>query len=111
MSRERRAARAGERPGRLHDPQGLEPAALRRAADLEGRRVLEIGCGDGRLTFRYRREVRLAVGIDPALGEIVTALGVRPAARRRRLGFAPACALALPFRSGEFDMALLAWSL
>jgi hypothetical protein len=41
------------------DPQGNEPAALFGfAGSLAGQRVLEIGYGDGRLTWLNRRQVR-----------------------------------------------------
>jgi hypothetical protein len=36
------------------DPEGYETDALLNLVELEGREVLEIGCGDGRLTWRYR---------------------------------------------------------
>jgi len=34
------------------DPEGVETRALARLAPVDGLRVLELGCGDGRLTFR-----------------------------------------------------------
>ena len=33
------------------DPEGAHLAALRRLGDFRGRSVLELGCGDGRLTL------------------------------------------------------------
>ena len=35
------------------DPEGNETATLFDLVDLDGAEVLEIGCGDGRLTWRY----------------------------------------------------------
>jgi len=35
------------------DPEGNETLALFDLVQLDGREVLEIGCGDGRLTRRY----------------------------------------------------------
>lgn len=93
------------------DPRGAEPAALFGAADLPGARVLEIGCGDGRLTFRYAEACRFTVGIDTVVDEVLTARAARPVGLRSRLTFWPASALALPFRDRVFDIALLAWSL
>jgi 2-polyprenyl-3-methyl-5-hydroxy-6-metoxy-1,4-benzoquinol methylase len=34
----------------VRDSQGVEPAAIQAVADLDGRRILEVGCGEGRLT-------------------------------------------------------------
>ena len=39
------------------DPENNEPRALFDLADFNGRSVLEIGCGDGRLTWRYADNV------------------------------------------------------
>ena len=38
------------------DPDGAETGALARIAPVDGLRVIELGCGDGRLTFRYAGE-------------------------------------------------------
>lgn len=93
------------------DPQGAEPKALFAAASLCGVRVLEIGSGDGRLTFRYAEAARFSVGVDTALEEIARAVTARPSGLRGRLGFLAANALTLPCRDGAFGTVLLAWSL
>ena len=41
------------------DPEGAHLAALRRLGDFRGRRVLELGCGDGRLTLGIARDVEV----------------------------------------------------
>src|SRR5262252_9063846 len=46
------------------DPAGIMPRALLNAADFRDVRVLEVGAGDGRLTFQYATEARSVVGID-----------------------------------------------
>ena len=58
------------------DP-GRELAALAVVGGLDGARVLEVGCGDGRLTFAYASRARSVLAIDPDKGRI--------AAARRRL--------------------------
>lgn len=93
------------------DPQGAEPEALFDAACFFGARVLEIGSGDGRLTWRYAENCRHSVSIDPVIGETASAAARRPARLRGRSSFVPATAMALPFSACSFDIALLAWSL
>jgi cyclopropane fatty-acyl-phospholipid synthase-like methyltransferase len=38
------------------DPENNELRALIKIADFKEKHVLEIGCGDGRLTWRYAEE-------------------------------------------------------
>jgi len=40
------------------DPENNETRALFDLADFKSKRVLEIGCGDGRLTWRYATKPR-----------------------------------------------------
>ena len=47
------------------DPEGNETGALFDLVDLEGREVLEIGCGDGRLTWRYADRAAHVTAIEP----------------------------------------------
>ena len=47
------------------DPENNEPNALFALADFNGRRVLEIGCGDGRLTWRYADKAAHVTAIEP----------------------------------------------
>ena len=37
----------------LLDPEGVETRVLHDLVDFRGKDVLEIGCGDGRMTWRY----------------------------------------------------------
>ena len=49
-----------------HDPDGAEIRAIKALIpSFRGCRVLEIGCGDGRLTKRYARDARWVLAIDP----------------------------------------------
>jgi 2-polyprenyl-3-methyl-5-hydroxy-6-metoxy-1,4-benzoquinol methylase len=47
------------------DPEGNETDALFDLIELKGREVLEIGCGDGRLTWRYADRAAHVMAIDP----------------------------------------------
>ena len=93
------------------DPEGQETNALFAAANFRGARVLEVGCGAGRLTRRYAAVVRYAAGVDPALEELTTAKRDWQADRTRRPAFAQAGASALPFAAEAFDIVVFGWSL
>ena len=47
------------------DPEGAETDALARLAPVDGLRVLELGCGDGRLTLRYADSAASVLAVDP----------------------------------------------
>jgi 2-polyprenyl-3-methyl-5-hydroxy-6-metoxy-1,4-benzoquinol methylase len=48
------------------DPEANEPAALARiGAAFDDARVLEVGCGDGRVTKSYAHRARSVVAIEP----------------------------------------------
>jgi 2-polyprenyl-3-methyl-5-hydroxy-6-metoxy-1,4-benzoquinol methylase len=47
------------------DPENNEINALRSMVDFTGANVLEIGCGDGRLTWRYAEQAKRVTAIDP----------------------------------------------
>lgn len=93
------------------DPYGQEPAALSNAANLTGARVLEVGCGDGRLAFRYGDVCRFVVGIEVAEQAVVVAAAARSPLKRERFKFLRASGVTLPFRDASFEIALFAWSL
>lgn len=95
----------------LHkDPEETETRLLKQAADLTGKDVLEIGCGDGRLTWRYAHAARGVTGIDPDVDALKTAMAGCPASLHDTVSFAQASALAIPFSPETFDITILAWS-
>lgn len=93
------------------DPEGRETQALFAVADFREARVLEIGCGAGRLTRRYASVVRSAVGLDSALESLVTARRECPADLTHRLALVQTGAPALPFADTTFDVVVFGWSL
>ena len=74
---------------------------LSRCAGFRGARVLEIGCGDGRIARSWAKRAALAVGVDTNGGSL----------REAPLLATRATCEALPFSKHRFDVALLGWSL
>ena len=74
------------------DPTRAELAALAEVVDFSGLRVLEIGCGNGRLTWRYAGSTAEVFGIDPD-GDAIASPVERDLPRR------------------HFDLAFFSWSL
>ncbi|HMK09703.1 MAG TPA: class I SAM-dependent methyltransferase [Anaerolineales bacterium] len=93
------------------DPEGREAAALAGVAELTGARVLEVGVGDGRLTWSYAARARSIVGIDPDPEAVSYLLEDRPPGLWDRIAGVVAEAERLPFARERFDAAVLAWSL
>ena len=69
------------------DPDGAELAALAQLVDFSGLRVLELGCGDGRLTRRYAGPAEEVLGIDPDEEAIAAARASTPRELRDRVRF------------------------
>lgn len=97
----------------VKDPEGIETAALLAMVDFTNLRVLEIGCGDGRLTWRYAAEAAQVTGIDPDAGEIKVAQASTPAELSAKVTFRHTTLedYALAFPERNFDLAIFAWSL
>jgi len=95
----------------IQDPRGVEVRALFAAAEFSRARVLEVGCGDGRLTFRYGSVPDTVIGIEPSADLLVSARTACPANLRGQVTFVQATAPALPFRDSAFDIVLFAKSL
>ena len=93
------------------DPAGVEPSAILQAVDFRNAHLLEVGAGDGRLTFRYAEEARTVVGIDTKEPDIRSAAKASRAEFRGHAQFLCASAIALPFCAEEFEIVLLASSL
>ena len=95
----------------VKDPDGLELDVFRRLAGRSLPRVLEIGCGDGRLTWQYGTDTEEVCGVDTELPKLKRALEGRPPALAANTHFALSSADALPFADDSFGLAIFAWSL
>ena len=92
------------------DPERNEIKYLHQFADFANKRVIEIGCGEGRLTRQYTNEPRLTIGIDSDADALRVATIERPSDLNNKVLFSHAQSEHLPFRKETFDMAVLAWS-
>ena len=93
------------------DPEGLETEALAGLAPVDGLRVLELGCGDGRLTFRYADSAASVLAVDPDAERIARAQAALGAELRPKVTFEVAGAAEVDARPGSFELALYSWSL
>ena len=93
------------------DPDGVEIAAMRELVDFDERRVVEIGCGDGRMTFSYAGQAASVFAFDPDEDLIRDARAEAPRVLRRRIRFEVADVAEIELPKGEFDLALFSWSL
>jgi len=93
------------------DPDGVEITAIHELVDVADRRVVEVGCGDGRLTFQYAAEAASVLAFDSDDEAIRTAHAEMPDELRRKIRFETADAAQIELPKGEFDLALFSWSL
>lgn len=93
------------------DPERNESRFLHTFADFKNKRVLEVGCGEGRLTWQYAGETQLTVGIDTDTDALRIAGVDRASDLEHKVLFVTAASEYLPFSKETFDIAVLAWSL
>lgn len=96
--------------GRI-DPVGVERAALAELAPMDGLRVLEIGCGDGRLTFQVAPVAASILAVDPDAERIEEARRSVSAELAEKVTFAAQAATEVDVPRHSFDLALFSWSL
>ena len=93
------------------DPEGAHLAALRRLADFRGRRVVELGCGDGRLTVPIARDATHVLAFDPDAERVEQARRSLPDELADRVFYEVASGRELEIEPHAFDLALFSWSL
>ena len=84
---------------------------LRKFVDLTDKRVLEIGCGEGRLTWQYASETRSTIAVDIDRDSLRVACVDRSSDLEDKIHFSCSTSEYLPFSKERFDIAILAWSL
>jgi 2-polyprenyl-3-methyl-5-hydroxy-6-metoxy-1,4-benzoquinol methylase len=95
------------------DPERNEIRALLDLVDFSGKQVLEIGSGDGRLTWRYAEAAAHVTGIEPFEEAIGRASADQPDGLRDQVEFHHIAFedFAAARESGMFDVVILSWSL
>jgi predicted RNA methylase len=95
------------------DPEGAHLAALSRLADFRGRRVIELGCGDGRLTLPVAAEEACVLAFDPDPDPEAVERACRwlPAALAGRVEYRVASGREIEVERRSFELALFSWSL
>jgi len=93
------------------DPEHKETKYLHSFANLSEQRVLEVGCGEGRMTWQYAKTTHRTIGIDSDRDALRIASVDRPHALESKVHFSCAASEYLPFSNETFDIAILAWSL
>ena len=96
---------------RVVDPEGAHLAALRRLVDFGGQRVIELGCGDGRLTVPVAREAARELAFDPDAEAVERARYALPAELAERVEYRVASGTEIQVEWGSLDLALFSWSL
>lgn len=93
------------------DPEQNEVRALERVTNWRRERVIEIGCGDGRLTLRLARLGAFVHAIDPDAKLIRTAREKLPKRFAERIRYHVGKAEHLGYANVSFDLAVFAWAL
>ena len=93
------------------DPDGIEATAIAAAVDLDGKRVVEVGCGTGRLTSFVAERAARVYAFDPNAESVAAARAAVARDVRDRVRFAVHSANALDLPRRRFDLALCGWSL
>lgn len=93
------------------DETGVEGAAIERLVALDRRRVIDVGCGDGRLTTFAAARGATVYAFDPNQESLIAAEAALTAEQRHRVRFAAHTAETLEVARERFDIALCGWSL
>jgi SAM-dependent methyltransferase len=93
------------------DPELIENQVLHALADFRGARVLEVGCGDGRMMRHYVPEAALTVGLDLDHDEMSLSRSDYLKTWQPRVRLVQGAAEAMPFAGASFDLVVFGWSL
>ena len=90
---------------------GIEIRQIQRYAGLRGRRILEVGCCDGRLTLQLARQAASVLALDPDPRAIADARKTAAAWGIRNVRFLVGFGEDVRPSGAPFDVAVFSWSL
>ena len=77
---------------RVVDPEQAQLTAVLGAADFSGKRILEVGCGEGRLTWGIASQGAAVLAFDPFAAAVEIARATCPDELREKVRFEVASA-------------------
>ena len=93
------------------DPDGAELRAITDLVQLTGKRVIDVGCGSGRLTRMAAEHADSVYAFDPKEESVKDARESLPAGLRGRVSFRVHGVDQLDVARRRFDIAPCGWSL
>jgi predicted RNA methylase len=93
------------------DPEGAHLAALQRLGDFAGKEVVELGCGDGRLTSGIAAEAARVLAFDPDAEAVAKARRALAGELADRVEFRVASGADIELEPASFDLVVFSWSL
>lgn len=93
------------------DPENKESKMLHQFADFAGKQILEVGCGEGRLTWKYAKHVKEVVAFDIEHDAIRIARADAAMNASEHVLFFNSSAKHMPLEKESFDIVLTSLSL
>jgi ubiquinone/menaquinone biosynthesis C-methylase UbiE len=95
----------------LLDPEEAETRVIHDLIDFADKDVLEVGCGDGRMTWRFAERTRSVLGLDPETSSVELARLNTPAQLRSKVTLQVGDITGAHLPTAAFDVVALSWSL
>ncbi len=90
------------------DPEGRETEVIHRLVDFQGKDVLEVGCSDGRMTWRFLDAAASVLAFDPDESAIAVAIQETPVALKDKVEFRVADMTEIQLKPSAYDVGVFA---